>query len=76
MEASCTGCISYFGSYTLDVDDGFVVHQIEGSLFPNWEGDGQKRFFEFTGDRLKLSSPPMQWGGGQVVGALVWERIK
>lgn len=76
IEASYTGCIAYFGSYRLDADGGFVVHQVEGSLFPNWEGEGQKRFFEFSGDRLKLSTPPMQWGGGQMVAALVWERIK
>ena len=75
IEASYKGCISYYGSYKLDADDGFVVHQVEGSLFPNWEGEGQKRFFEFSGDRLKLSTPPMLWGGGQAVGVLEWERI-
>ena len=76
IEANYTGCISYYGTYELDDGGGFVVHQVEGSLFPNWEGEGQKRFFEFSGDRLKLSTPPTQWGGGQVVGVLVWERIK
>jgi hypothetical protein len=77
IEASYKGCISYYGSYKLDADGGFVVHQVEGSLFPNWEGEGQKRFFEFSGDRLKLSTPPTLWGGGgQVVGVLVWERIE
>ena len=76
IEASYKGCISYYGSYKLDADGGFVVHQVEGSLFPNWEGEGQKRFFEFSGDRLKLSTPPTLWdGGSQVVGVLVWERI-
>jgi len=75
IEASYKGCISYYGSYKLYADDGFIVHQVEGSLFPNWEGEDQKRFFEFSGDRLKLSTPPTLWGGGQAVGVLVWERI-
>jgi len=76
IEASYKGCISYFGSYQLDPSDGVVVHQVEASLFPNWEGGSQKRFFELSGDRLKLSTPPTLWGGGgPIVGVLVWERI-
>ena len=76
IEASYKGCISYYGSYKLDAKGGFIIHQVEGSLFPNWEGESQKRFFEFSGDRLRLSTPPTLWGGGQVVGVLVWERIE
>jgi hypothetical protein len=75
IEANYKGCISYFGSYKLDCDGGYIVHHVESSLFPNWEGDDQKRFYEFAGNRLTLSTPPMQWGGGQVVAVLVWERI-
>ena len=77
IAASYKGCISYYGSYKLDADGGFVVHQVEGSLFPNWEGEGQKRFFELSRNRLQLRTPPMLWGGGgQVVGVLAWERIE
>jgi hypothetical protein len=75
MEASYRGCISYYGSYQLDAGGGCVMHRVEGSLFPNWQGEDQKRFLEFSGKRLKLSTPPTLWGGGQVVGILVWERI-
>jgi hypothetical protein len=53
IEASFKGCTSYYGSFKLDAGKGFVVHQVEGSLFPNWEEDEQKRFFEFSGDRLR-----------------------
>ena len=77
IEASYKGCISYYGSYELNAKGGFVVHQVEGSLFPNWEGEGQKRYLEFSGDHLKLCTPPTLWGGGgQVVGVLVWERVE
>jgi hypothetical protein len=76
MAANYKGCISYFGSYDVDAEGGFVVHRVESSLFPNWEGEAQKRFFALEGDRLTLSTPPTQWGGGgRVVGVLVWERI-
>jgi hypothetical protein len=76
IEASYKGCISYYGSYEADTARGVVVHHVEGSLFPNWEGGDQKRFFEFFEGRLKLSTPPTLWGGkGQAVGRLVWEQV-
>lgn len=77
IEAAYTGCVSYYGSYKLDAGGGFVVHQVERSLFPNWEGKGLKRFFELSGNRLTLRTPPTLWGGsGEVVAVLVWERIE
>jgi len=77
IEAIYKGCISYYGSYELDAEGGFVVHRVEGSLFPNWEGEGQKRFFELSGDRLRLRTPPTLWGGGgRIVGVLDWERVE
>jgi len=76
IEASYLGVISYYGSYEVDAEGGFLVHQVEGSLFPNWEGRGLKRFFQLSENHLKLSTPPTLWGGGgQVVGVLLWERI-
>ena len=76
IEASYKGCISYYGPYEFDSENGFIVHHVEGSLFPNWEGQAQKRFCELSGNRLKLSTPPTLWGGGEVVAVLLWERIK
>ena len=77
IKASFEGCIAYFGRYEFHAKAGFVVHHIEGSLFPNWEGQALKRFFELTGDRLKITTPPTVWGGGgQIVGLLEWQRIE
>jgi len=70
------GFVSYYGSYEFDRKKGLVIHYMEGSLFPNWEGQRQKRFFELSGNRLKLSTPPTLWGGGEAVGVLIWERIE
>ena len=76
IKANYEGVVSYFGPYEFDAENGFVLHHVEGSLFPNWEGQAQKRFFQLSGDRLMLSTPPTVWGGGEVVGVLVWERIE
>lgn len=75
IKASYEGFVSYYGSYEFDNENGFIIHHVEGSLFPNWEGHGLKRFFKLSGNRLKISTPPMLWGGGEVVGILIWERV-
>jgi len=69
-----TGCISYFGSYEFDPNGRFVIHHIDSSLFPNWEGT-QKRFVEISDKRMSLTTPPVVWGGKGVVGAMIWERV-
>lgn len=77
IKANYEGFISYFGPYEFDAEEGFVLHHVEGSLFPNWEGQAQKRFFELSGNRLTLSTPPTLWGGGgEIVAVLTWERIE
>jgi len=77
IKASFEGCIAYYGTYAFDPAGGFVVHHVERSLFPNWDGQGLKRFYELSGNRLRLTTPPTVWGGGgQIVGVLVWERIE
>jgi hypothetical protein len=75
IKANYEGFVSYYGPYEFDRNEGFVIHDVEGSLFPNWEGQRHKRFFELSGNRLKLSTPPLLWGG-EVVGVLLWEWIE
>jgi len=75
IKANYESFISYYGPYEFDSKGGFVIHHVEGSLFPNWEAQRHKRFFELSGNRLKLSTPPLLWGG-KVVGVLLWERIE
>ena len=68
------GCISYFGRYEYDANGGFVIHHIESSLFPNWEGT-QKRFVEISDKRISLTTPPVLWNEKMTIGAMIWERI-
>jgi len=74
-EASYKGCISYFGSYEVDFENNFIIHRVEGSLFPNMEGSNQIRLFELSNDRLQLTTPPFKLDGIQAVGILQWKRI-
>lgn len=75
IEANYKGCISYFGTYEVDVDLNFIIHHVEGSIFPNMEGTNQLRSFEFTENRLQLRTPPMMLDGVKAFGVLLWERI-
>ncbi len=50
------GYVSYCGKYA--VGEKTIIHHIELSLFPNWIGDDQERFFDFQEDKLTLSTPP------------------
>jgi hypothetical protein len=64
---------SYCGKFT--VAENKVVHHIEVSLYPNWVGVNQERFFEFDGDKLCLSTSPFLIAGAQQTAHLIWERV-
>ena len=40
-----------------------VIHHVELSLFPNWCGTDQERFIELDGERLTITTAPVQVGG-------------
>lgn len=76
IAASYKGSISYFGTYEVDVENGVILHHVEGSIFPNMEGTEQRRFYELTKNRLQLRTPPFTVGGERVVGVIEWERVE
>lgn len=60
----------YWGTFKIDAEKGMVVHHVEGSLFPNWIGTEQVRFFRFDGpNRLTLEA---QSAAGRY--RLAWQR--
>ena len=71
--AGGAGLRSYCGRYTAAADH--VTHHIEVSLFPNWIGEDQTRYFTLTGDRMDLWTPPMRMGGADRTARLVWRRV-
>lgn len=76
MSASYKGAISYFGTYTVDVENKIVFHQVEGSIFPNMEGTVQKRFFEVSEHQLQLRTPSFMVDAERVTGLIIWERFE
>lgn len=76
IKSAFEGYAAYFGTYEVDPEEGIVTHQIEGTLFPNWVGINQKRFFEFSDGRLTLRTPEISLGGQQMTGLLRWKRIE
>jgi hypothetical protein len=66
------GYIAYFGRYSMR--EGYLIHHVEGSLFPNYVGSNQKRYYQLTGDRLTLTADPFLAGGTQITLYAVWER--
>ena len=64
---------SYSGRY--EVRGQKVIHHVEISLFPNWTGKAQERLFEFSGERLTLTAPPMQIAGVEQNLVAIWQRM-
>lgn len=76
IKAAYEGFFAYYGVYEVNQEERTVTLHVEGSLFPNWVGSAQQRFFEFSGNRVTLSTLPILLGGQQVIGVLTWERIE
>ena len=74
IRAAYTGYIAYFGVYDVNEADSYVTHKVDMSLFPNWQGFPQRRFFALSEDTLTLTTPPTPFGGREVTAVLVRER--
>jgi len=73
-KAAVQGGIAYFGSYTVDDATKTVNLHLDGSTFPNWVGNDQKRIVEVSADELRWKNPTTSLGTG--VATLVWKRVK
>ncbi len=77
IQAAFDGYTAYFGTYTLHPDQSLIIHHVQASLFPNWVGTQQKRFYHFSddGNQLTLTTPPIGSPENKAVGTLVWRRV-
>ena len=74
-QAIVQGSNVYFGTYTvLSGKEQTANLHIEGSTFPNWDGQDQKRLMTVEGDELKLVNPTPSIGGG--TNYVIWKRAK
>ena len=76
IKAAFEGFSAYYGTYRIDERQGRVMHRIEASSFPNEVGTEVERFFEISGRRLTLRTPPRVFAGQAGFSTLVWERVE
>ena len=63
----------YAGRYEVQEVDSTVIHHIEVSSFPNWNGVQQPRIYQIDGDQLTLYNKlPI----ANSISYLVWRRVK
>ena len=70
------GYDAYFGTFTVNEKEGFVVHHVESALFPGDVGKDIKRNFTISGDKLTIKFNTTTADGTPVTRTLVWERMK
>jgi len=70
--AAYSSYTSYFGTFTVNEDEGFLTHHLEGSLNTGGAGSDYKRFYTFSGNRLTLQ-PPAAANGNRT--ELTWEKL-
>ena len=65
---------SYFGRFSVNEDEGYVTHHLEGSLDPSGAGSDYQRFFTFSddGNTLTLQPPPDENG---VRSFITWAKL-
>jgi hypothetical protein len=66
--------IAYTGRYTVEGDT--ITHHVEASLFSNWVGRPEVRYYNFEGDTLTLRTGPVQSGKHAIIAQLVWQRVR
>ena len=67
---------SYFGPYTVNESDQYVVHHIASAFNSGRAGTDFQRFLEFPGRRLILKPPVTKNGDGEEVRTTItWERL-
>ncbi len=73
-QAIARDSLAYFGRYRVASEkDGIVEFLVEGSTFPNWNGQKQKRLMSAAGKTLKVVNPAAGIGGASY---LVWQRAE
>jgi hypothetical protein len=65
--------MAYYGKY-YEKEPGMIIHQVEGCLFPNWQGKEEIRYARIEDGLLVISTPPTLFGNGEIVIKAVWRR--
>ena len=75
-QAVVQGSVAAFGTYAITGDKEQTLNlHIEGSTYPNWDGQDQKRPMTVSGDDLKVINPTPSIGGSGK-NYQIWKRAK
>ncbi len=74
IRAAVQGYTAYYGRCEIDTANKTLTTHVEASLFPNWVGTEQVRYYELSDGRLTLTTPPIAFGEENFTGVLAWER--
>jgi len=66
--------LAYYGRY-YEAQPGEIIHEVEGSLFPNWVGHRQVRYATVIGDQLTLHTLPIAAHERKIVFYITWQRL-
>jgi hypothetical protein len=67
---------SYFGPYTVNESEKYLVHHLVGAINPGNVGSDFQRFFELAGNSLILKVPVTKNANGEDVHmTITWERL-
>lgn len=72
-KAIVQGSNATYGSWSVSEQDGSLISQIDGSTFPGWDGQSQKRTLSIMGEEMKMCVGGAQIGG---VACAIWKRAK
>ena len=75
-KAALDGCMAYYGTFEVDDVKGTIVHHVEHSSFPNWSGTDREQFYTIEEEQLKLMTMPMVMSNEQLVGQLIWRKVR
>jgi hypothetical protein len=67
VQAAYGGYNAYCGRYEVHEAERYIAHLLENSLYPSRVGAELRRSYEFTGNRLILTTPDSR---------MTWERIE
>lgn len=75
---SSDGFSSYFGTWKLVPEGGYVIHQQDGNLNQAQAGQAAKRYFSFDANgHLALETPPRKrdGDGAEISSIFIWEKL-
>ena len=68
------GGFAYWGKVSFNVEQGVVVHHVEGSpMVPGWVGGDNVRYYEFEDGLLKLS---LKDARDRITATLSWRKLQ